>query len=167
MEELKIRRVEEKEGGEILKLIEESFLDINTKDFSRDYYKEVFSSKSKDEILNKVNKTHMYIALIKNKIVAFGAIDCFLEKEDESIIYPIFVLPEFQGKGIGKKLMEALEKDEYYVRARRIELKVSDKVCDFYKKMGFEHKYNLKELDKYGNYKLEKFRYRLQYDQNY
>lgn len=39
--------------------------------------------------------------------------------------------------------------------------------CDFYKKMGFNHKYNLKELDKNGNYKLEKFRYRLQYDQNY
>lgn len=167
MEELKVRRVEQKEGGEILKLIEESFSDIKTEDLKKEYYKEVFSNSTKDEILNKINNAHVYVALVKNKIVAFGAIDCFLEKDDESIIYPIFVLPEFQGKGIGKKLMEALEKDEYYVRARRIEIKVSDKVCDFYKKMGFEHKYNLKELDKHGNYRLEKFRYRLQYDQNY
>lgn len=167
MDELKVRRVEEREGGEILKLIKDTFLCMISEEFSKEYFKAMFSKDHEESILDKADKIHIYIALVNNKIVAFGAIDSFLEKEDESMIYPICVLPKFQGRGIGKKIMGVLENDEYYIRSRRIELKASDKVCDFYKKLGFDHKYNLKELDKYGNYKLEKFRYRLQYDQNY
>ncbi len=31
-------------------------------------------------------------------------------KEDESSLFTIFVLPEYQGKGIGRKIIETLEK---------------------------------------------------------
>ncbi len=167
MEDLKIRRFEEKEGGEVSKIIERNFGDVNVKGYSKDDMRILASHYKDNKIFHIAKNSHIYVAVLKNKIVGCGAIVSFLGEEDESILLPIFVLPEFQGKGIGKKIMEALEKDEYYIRARRIEVKSSTMACDFYKKMGFNHKYNLKELDKDGNYKLEKFRYRLQYDQNY
>lgn len=167
MEDLKIRRFEEKEWGEVFKLIEKNFLDTNIKGYSKEDMRNLASNYTENKILNMAKNSHMYVAVLKNKIVGCGAIASFLGEEDESILLPIFVLPEFQGKGIGKKIMETLERDEYYIRARRVEVKSSTITCDFYKKMGFNHKYNLKELDKNGNYKLEKFRYRLQYDQNY
>ncbi|WP_368239943.1 GNAT family N-acetyltransferase, partial [Clostridium perfringens] len=112
MEDLKVRRFEEKEGGEVSKLIERNFLEINIKGYSKEDMQNLASNYTENKILNMAKNSHMYVALLKNKIVACGAIASFLGEEDESILLPIFVLPEFQGKGIGKKIMEALEKDE-------------------------------------------------------
>jgi len=70
----------------------------------------------------------------------------------------IFVLPELHGKGIGRKIIETLEKDEYFLRARRIEIPASITACDFYKKMGYHYKDGIKKLDDEGHYRLEKFR---------
>lgn len=167
MDDLKIRRFESKDGSEVSKLIERNFLEVNIKDYSEENMKKLASHYNENKILHIAKNSHMYVAVLKNKIVGCGAISSFFGKDDESILLTIFVLPELQGKGIGKKIIETLEKDEYFLRARRIEVPSSITACDFYKKMGYDHKYNLKELDKDGNYKLEKFRYRLQYEQNY
>lgn len=167
MNDLKIRRFEQKDSIEVSKLIERNFLEVNIKDYSEESMKKLASNYNENKVLYIAEKSHMYVAVLKNKIVGCGAISSFCGKEDESILLTIFVLPELHGKGIGKKIIENLEKDEYFLRARRVEVPSSITACDFYKKMGYNHKYNLKELDKDGNYKLEKFRYRLQYDQNY
>lgn len=34
----------------------------------------------------------------------------------------VFVLPEYQGRGIGRRIMETLEGDPYFARARRTEV---------------------------------------------
>lgn len=167
MNDLKIRRFEQKDSIEVSKLIERNFLEVNIKDYSEESMKKLASNYNENKVLYIAENSHMYVAVLKNKIVGCGAISSFCGKEDESILLTIFVLPELHGKGIGKKIIENLEKDEYFLRARRVEVPSSITACDFYKKMGYNHKYNLKELDKDGNYKLEKFRYRLQYDQNY
>ncbi|EGT3617638.1 GNAT family N-acetyltransferase, partial [Clostridium perfringens] len=163
MNDLKIRRFEQKDSIEVSKLIERNFLEVNIKDYSEESMKKLASNYNENKVLYIAEKSHMYVAVLKNKIVGCGAISSFCGKEDESILLTIFVLPELHGKGIGKKIIENLEKDEYFLRARRVEVPSSITACDFYKKMGYNHKYNLKELDKDGNYKLEKFRYRLQY----
>ncbi|MCX0360293.1 GNAT family N-acetyltransferase [Clostridium perfringens] len=104
MEDLKIRRFEEKEGKEVSKLIERNFFDINVKGYTKEDIQSLASNYTENKILNMAKNSHMYVALLKDKIVGCGAIARFLGEEDESIILPIFVLPEFQGKGIGKKL---------------------------------------------------------------
>ena len=43
----------------------------------------------------------------------------FWGKQDESILLTIFVLPELHGKGIGRAMIETLEHDEYFLRAKR------------------------------------------------
>ncbi|MDZ5010316.1 GNAT family N-acetyltransferase, partial [Clostridium perfringens] len=77
---------------------------------------------------------------------------------EESILLTIFVLPELQGRGIGKSIIETLESDEYFLRAKRIEIPASITACEFYKKMGYNYKNGLEELDDERNYRLEKFR---------
>lgn len=54
--------------------------------------------------------------------------------------------------------METLEKDEFFLRAKRIEIPASITALDFYKKFGYDHKDGLAELDEEQHYKLEKFR---------
>ena len=43
-------------------------------------------------------------------------------KDFEENIYYRVVLPEFHGKGIGRMIIETLVRDEYFIRARRIDL---------------------------------------------
>lgn len=167
MNDLKIRRFETKDVSEVFNLIEKNISEVDTRELSEKEVHRLASYYNENKILHTSKKSHMYVAILKNKIVGCGSIASYLGKDDESILFDIFVLPESQGKGIGKKIIEALENDEYFLKSRRVEVKSSPISCDFYKKMGYDHKYSLKELDKDGKFKLEKFRYKLQYDQNY
>ena len=69
-------------------------------------------------------------------------------KEDESYIMIVFVLPEYIGKGIGKKIMNALENDEYFLKSKRIEITSSITALGFYKKLGYKHKMEINILMK-------------------
>ena len=44
------------------------------------------------------------------------------EAKKESILLTIYVLPEIIGYGIGTAIINALEQDEYFLRAKRIEI---------------------------------------------
>lgn len=96
---------------------------------------------------------------IKSKIiVGCGAIGPYWDKADESSLFTIFVLPEHQGRGIGRLIVETLEKDEYALRAKRIEIPASITGLEFYKRMGYDYKNNVTSPDEEGLYRLEKYR---------
>jgi GNAT superfamily N-acetyltransferase len=67
-------------------------------------------------------------------------------------------LQEYQGQGIGRKIIETLEKDEYFMRAKRIEIPASITACQFYRKMGYDYKGGINTIDEEQLYRLEKFR---------
>ena len=79
-------------------------------------------------------------------------------KIDESSLFTIFILPEYQGKGIGRKIIETLEKDEYFLRAKRIKVPASITAVPFYKKMGYSYKNGVNKADDEGIVRMEKFR---------
>ena len=91
-------------------------------------------------------------------IIGCGAIAEYWGSTTESILLSIFVLPEYQGKGIGKQIIQMLEQDEYFVRAKRIEIPASITAVEFYKKMGYDYKNGIAELDDAQLYRLEKYR---------
>ena len=100
---------------------------------------------------------HMYVFEFDGKIVGTGSISSFWGSETESILLCIFVLPEFHGKGIGRKIVNTLEADEFYARASRIEIPASIIATEFYRKFGYDYKNGIKELDDEHHYRLEKF----------
>lgn len=55
-------------------------------------------------------------------------------------------------------LIERAEQDEFFLRAKRIEIPASITAVDFYKKMGYDHKNGIAEIDEELFYRLEKFR---------
>lgn len=67
-------------------------------------------------------------------------------------------MPEYQGKGIGRQIIYTLEHDEYFLRAKRIEIPASITAVEFYRKMGYDYKNGTAELDDKQVYRLEKFR---------
>ncbi|MDZ5253778.1 GNAT family N-acetyltransferase [Clostridium sp. LIBA-8841] len=119
---------------------------------------ELAKTYNEDKVLFVSGYAHMYVVCVEEEVVGVGAISSFWGKEDESILLTIFVKPELHGKGIGRKIIETLENDEYFLRARRIEIPASITACEFYRKMGYEYKDGISELDEEGNLRLEKFR---------
>ena len=74
------------------------------------------------------------------------------------IIYRIKTGAWWTGQGFGKKLIETLEKDEYFLRAQRIEIPASLTAVDFYRKMGYDYKNGNAEPEDGLMYRLEKYR---------
>lgn len=158
MESLSIRKFDKNDAAKVSNIICRNFLEVNIKDYSKEEMDELSKIYNCDKVLQISDYAHMYVACIDKKIVGCGAISSFWGKQDESILLTIFVLPELHDKGIGRAIIETLECDEYFLRAKRIEIPASITACDFYKKMGYIYKDGLKKLDDEGNYRLEKFR---------
>ena len=70
----------------------------------------------------------------------------------------IFVLPEYQGQGVGRRIIQTLEQDEFFLRAKRIEIPASVTAVEFYKKLGYNYKNGIAELDDEQLCRLEKYR---------
>lgn len=117
----------------------------------------VIQSLSVEKLKERAYSSHFYVVKEGNKIIGCGAISKYWGSETESILLSIFVDPEEQGKGIGSKIMETLEKDEYALQANRIEIPSAIVAIPFYKKFGYEHKNGELNYDE-GHFAMEKFR---------
>ena len=95
---------------------------------------------NEDGVKKRASWTHFYVIEEDNKIVACGAIGPYWDSLTESSLFSIFVDENSQCKGYGRKIIETLEKDEYFSRANRIEVPASMSAIPFYRKMGYEHK---------------------------
>lgn len=109
-----------------------------------------------DFIKKRASWTHFYVIEIDEKVIACGAVGLYWDSQTESALFTVFVDPDYQGCGYGRKIIETLEKDEYFKRATRIEVAASISAIPFYRKMGYEHKNN-KLVYSEGHFKMEKF----------
>ena len=107
-------------------------------------------------VKRRASWTHFYVIKEDNKIIACGAIGPYWDSLTESSLFTIFVDPDYQGKGYGRVIMETLEKDEYFLRAKRIEIPAGLVAIPFYKKMGYEYK-NGEMIFSEGHFAMEKF----------
>ena len=89
------------------------------------------------------------------QILGTGTIAPYWGSKSESILLTIFVLPEMIGRGVGTAIIRALEADEFFVRANRIEIPSSITAVGFYRKMGYLPK-NGTEPDEEGLVRMEK-----------
>ena len=120
---------------------------------SIEYIKESLDAEG---VKKRASWTHFYVIEENKKIIACGAIGPYYDSKTESSLFTIFVDSEYQGKGYGRKIIETLEQDEYFLRAERIEIPASMSAIPFYRKMGYEHK-NGELIFHDGHFALEKF----------
>ena len=94
----------------------------NRKDYPPAFIEENIRSHSPAVIAERVKDAHFYVALDGQKVIGCGGITGYWGSTEESYLTSIFVLPDYQGKGVGRRLVEALEADDYFRRAWRIEV---------------------------------------------
>ena len=155
---MNIRRFKEEEANEVSDLIRNTIRISNTKDYPLELMELLIETETPEHVLERASWTHFYVAEDEGRIVGCGAIGPFWGKEDESGLFTIFVHPEYQGKGVGRAIIETLEKDEYFLRAKRIEIPASITGVPFYLKMGYHFKNGIKEPDDEHLIRMEKNR---------
>lgn len=158
MTEYVVRRFQNEDAKEVSELIIHTLRTTNINDYSAEYIENDVKMFTSNSVIKRASWTHFYVIVHNEKIVGCGAIGPYWEKEDESILFNIFVLPEYQGRGIGRKIMETLEKDEFFLRAKRIEIPASITACEFYKKFGYTYKNGVSVPDDEQLFRLEKRR---------
>lgn len=153
-----VRRFIEADASDVSNLIVRNFLEVNSKDYGMDAMQKMAKAYDANKVLQLASRAHMYVFETDQKIVGTGSITSYWGSETESILLTIFVLPEYHGKGVGSKIIETLEQDELFTRAKRIEIPASITAVDFYKRFGYDYKNGVQELDEENHYRLEKFR---------
>ena len=153
-----LRRIRPGEEAEVSALIAYTLRTTNIRDYSEEYIENDVRALSPESIRQRSEWTHFYVACEGEKIIGCGAIGPYWGKEDESSLFTIFVLPEYQGRGIGRQIIENLEQDEFFLRARRVEIPASITACQFYRKMGYDFKNGITSPDAEQLFRLEKYR---------
>lgn len=154
---MKIEIIKETQYKETAKMIERS---VRFSAFSKFYpqveIENVVNSLNTEGVKKRASWTHFYVIEENEKIIGCGAIGEYWGSKTESSLFSIFVDPDYQGKGYGRKIIETLEQDELFKRAKRIEIPAAMSAIPFYRKMGYEHK-NGQLIFSEGHFALEKF----------
>lgn len=151
-----IRKFHEGEEFAVSEVIRTTLDISNRKDYSDEFIEENMRSHSPEIIFSRAKEAHFYVATYDNKIIGCGGITGYWGSTEESYLTSIFVLPDYQGKGVGRKIVETLEADEYFRRAWRTEVGSSLTAVSFYRKIGYEFKNGITDADEYGVVRLEK-----------
>lgn len=130
----------------------------NAKDYPPEFIEENVRSHSPEIVAERVKDAHFYVATDRRKIIGCGGITGYWGSSTESYLLSIFVLPEYQGRGIGGRIVKTLESDSYFLRAWRTEVGSSLTAVDFYLKMGYTFKNGVSGPDNDHVVRMEKRR---------
>ena len=157
MKNFEVRRFKDSDVLDVIEIIKKDLLTENIKDYSLEYINGVIKTNNADIILKRSKEFHAYVVTQDNKIIGVGMIGPYWDSLTESSLFTIFIDPDLKGQGLGRLIMETLEADEFYKRAKRVEIPASITALNFYRHFGYDFKMFGNIVDKEGHYKLEKY----------
>lgn len=143
-ESLQIRNFLRKDAKETADVMKRSLLETTQDVCLLESIESLAQNCNSDRILEIDSYSRIYVVCINKKIVACGIIS--KNFEEKSILLTSFVSSELQGYGFSRKIIEHLERDEYYLNARKIQITTSLAACKFYKKMESALKKELQDV---------------------
>ena len=152
-----IRRFKESDAKEVVNVIKRASLEVNIKDYKTEDMDKLVKKITEEFVTKRATAFHMYVVTEEEKVIGVGAVGPYWDSLTESSLFNIFILPEYQKKGLGTKLVKKLENDEYYKRADRIEIASSITALEFYRHLGYGFKKYGNITNENGDYILEKF----------
>ncbi len=155
---MEYRRFDSADAEAVAAMVGETIRISNSPDYPEKYIDDLVKTHNAETIMKRAAESHMYVACDGARIVGTGAIAAFWGSETESILLTIFVHPDYQGRGVGRHIIEMLEQDAYALRARRIEIPASLTAVEFYRHLGYDYKDGIKKPEDGLMYRLEKFR---------
>ena len=155
---MQIRRFVPLDAEAVAGLIAVTMRTTNLGDYTAEELEALIDHMTAQEMIDRASWMHFYVVEEDGELIGCGAIGPFWGREDESSLFTIFVRPDQQGQGVGRRIIETLENDEFALRARRMEIPASITGTPFYLKMGYTYKDGITEPDGERLLRLEKFR---------
>lgn len=152
-----VRRFKTEDAPAVAELVAQTLRESNRQDYSAAYIEAEVRQLSATFFIEKAQETHFYVVCDQDQIIGTGAIGSYWGSQTEFSLFDIFVLPKYQGRGIGRLIIETLEQDAYFRQAERVEIPASITGVEFYRHMGYAFKNGVKALDDEQLYRLEKF----------
>lgn len=88
-----------------------------------------------------INRNHQFVLALKdNQPVGFTSYECNYSNTSQLMVHKIYLQPECQGSGIGRKILDHLTEVAKHNNNKILRLKVfhkNDKAIGFYEKCGF------------------------------
>ena len=153
---MEIRRFTAQDAEAASQMIAQTLRISNSSDYSPEQIEHLIGRMNPQMLTERAETGHMYVVSEENAVIGIGEIAPFWGSETESILLTVFVLPAFQGRGIGRMLIRTLEQDEYGLRASRIEIPASRTGLPFYLHLGYDYKNGVREPEDGLLYRLEK-----------
>lgn len=129
-EELIIRKFRSEDALQVSRVIQKTMLVSNIADYSLDILQPLHDYFTPSKVTILASERYCLVAVYGEEIVGTGAFE-------NGELKTIFVLPEYQSKGIGKQLIEQLEKKakEEHVKIMKVPASISG--IPFYEKLGY------------------------------
>jgi GNAT superfamily N-acetyltransferase len=129
-ENILIRDYEERDLESLEYVVHRTIKESYNKFYTPEAIKYFLELHSKENMEKDIPNGRTLVLQLKDKIIATGSI---VENE----IKRVFILPEYQGRGYGRRIMEMLEKIALDNGIRRVKLCASLPSKDFYLTLGY------------------------------
>ncbi|WBL77163.1 GNAT family N-acetyltransferase [Bradyrhizobium xenonodulans] len=128
--ECTIRPALEDDAGEISAVILRALRETNAKDYTDEIIARVERGFSPDAVLQLIGKRTVLVAAVGNRIVGTASLD-------GSVVRTVFVAPDVQAQGIGKRLMAEIERIAHGRNIALLTVPSSVTAEPFYARLGF------------------------------
>jgi GNAT superfamily N-acetyltransferase len=99
------------------------------------------ANESLEQIISRINQSYTDYYIIKNSDIAVGGVRIVKKDNQTYRVSPIFILPEYQGKGIAQKVFEIIEQKYNDAILWELDTILQERGnCYLYEKLGYKRK---------------------------
>ncbi|MHD0398589.1 GNAT family N-acetyltransferase [Staphylococcus simulans] len=154
---IQISKFQESDTQAVIDLIIQTLRTTNIKDEPKEDIESYIEDVTPESIQYKAERINFYVFKLNDQLIGTGAIGPYYGSETESCFFSIFVSPDYQKQGIGRFIMDTLEDDYYYHRAKRLIIPASITAVQFYRNRGYDYINQNSTPDHEGLIYLEKY----------
>jgi len=132
-----IRRACYEDADEILEVIVKTNRVFFSKIIPKEYFKDPVLTK--EELLREMKNIEFYVYELEGKIIGVSGLS--IEDREIGVVRRVYVLPEYQRRGIGTALLRHIENIAKRRGLRTLKIRTSEKAfwaISFYRKLGYK-----------------------------
>lgn len=158
-EKIKIIPFEAAHAEAVSCIITRNLLEVNTKDYPQKEMQALAEKFRPEDVLAFSRWRRMFCAVEGEKVLGTAGYAKIPPENNQGEYYmlSVFVLPEQHGRGIGKMLVQAVERAAAGEGAQILTVPASRTALQFYIKAGYCYKNNCRQENEDGLFILEKF----------